>query len=605
MTAPDRRDVDNVLVFPETDNLFLNNSSWSDFGSASKDFTPRIPRRNNGTQEKRMVPRRRASMIETSSRNNDFFQNSHEDVFGSDVMAADPWVDFNDEFGMSQHGNDRDDSFNTSDMMSDSSEYDEERFVADFSSEESSNGETGTMPLNDRPVFSRGRQGRRGPRTRSSSNGDDKRRNKSRSKPSFVANRRTRSLSVPKKDPIVSEKKSSSSHSRNKTSAEAVPAKSKKNRSEEKSKKVKSDKSSVKAPKAPSDKSPKTPNDRSRKTHKAWKEKSAKAPKASKDKSQKSDKTPKSFKPSKGQKESKEKTPKALKASRSKSPKSVDISPKVPKTTRSKSPLASRSASPKGLKDRSSKPIQRSDSPLSPRGRSPKSSRSKSPKTPRSGSPLPARGRSRSNKAARSKSPKTPRSGSPLPARDRSLKAQRDRSKDKSLKSQSTETASQGSQRPNGVEKKKALTLFASPLPPKSYLSRGTQKRCYGKVSKEIDQRQINIKESLAILLRDDEKSIHRMLIVDDEESVQSNSRDRKRSSSLPKRSGSDSSRSEKVENTNLPTQRMRRPRRHSIIGSSPSDIAKRCPDIIVRPRSTESLMSTSGHSKHSKHSKQ
>ena len=78
---------------------------------------------------------------------------------------------------------------------------------------------------------------------------------------------------------------------------------------------------------------------------------SSKAPKASKEKSQKSDKTPKSFKPSKGQKESKEKTPKALKASRSKSPKSVDISPKVPKTTRSKSPLASRSASPKGLKD--------------------------------------------------------------------------------------------------------------------------------------------------------------------------------------------------------------------------------------------------------------
>lgn len=599
MTAPDRRDGDNVLVFPETVNLFLNNSSWSDFGSASKDFTPRIPRRNNATPEKRMVPRRRASMIETSSRTNDFFHNSREDVFGSDVMAADPWVDFQDEFGMSQHG--KDDSFNASDMMSDSSEYDEERFVADFSSEESSNGETGTMPLNDRPVFSRGRQGGRGPRTRSSSNGDDKRRNRSRSKPSFVANRRTRSLSVPKKDPIVSEKKSSSSHSRNKASGEAVPAKGKKSRSEEKSKKVKSDKSSMKAPKAPSDKSPKTPSDRSRKTHKSGKD-----PKASKDKSQKTDKAPKSSKPSKAQKESKDKTSKAPKA-RSKSPKSVDITPKAPKTTRSKSPLASRSISPKGLKDRSSKSINRSDSPLSPRGRSTKSSRSKSPKTPRSGSPLPARGRSRSNKATRSKSPKSPRSGSPLPARDRSLKARRDRSnktngEDKSLKSQSTETVSQGSQKSNGIEKKKALTLFASPLPPKSYLSRGTQKRCYGKVSKEIDQRQINIKESLANLLCDDEKSIHRMLIVDDEES----SKDRTRSSSLPKRSGSDSSRSEKVENTNVPTQRMRRPRRHSIIGSSPSDIAKRCPaDVIVRPRSTESLMSTSGHSKHSKHSKQ
>ncbi len=268
--------------------------------------------------------------------------------------------------------------------------------------------------------------------------------------------------------------------------------------------------------------------------------------------------------------------------------------------------MASRSKSPKGQKDRSAKSF-RGDSPLSPRGRSLKASRSKSPKVRRSGSPLPARGRSL--KAARSKSPKKPgRSGSPLPARDRSLKAQRDRStkstgEDKSLKTQTSETVTQVSLKTNGTvtEKKKAQTLFVSPLPPKSYLSRGTQKRCYAGVSKEIDRRQLNIKESLANLLCDDEVSIHRRLLVDDEESLQSNSTDRKRSSSLPRRSGSDSSRSEKVENTNVPTQRLRRHRRHSIIGSSPSDVMKRCPDVIIRPKSTESLISTSGHSKQSR----
>ena len=525
MTAPDRRNGDNRLVFPEADNLAFGNSSWSDFGSASKDFTPQIPRRQAPLAKR--GARRRNSMVETYSTHSTL-SNSHSgafgsDVFGSDVLAADPWVDFQDGFGMSNYCKDRDDSFNTNEITSESSEEerdldDEEEFILHFpSTEGTSNGEVGTMPLRDHNLdkaernrsrlASRGREGRRSPRP--PSNEGPKRRNRSRSKPSFVASRRARSLSVPKRAPEVAdqEEKSSSSHSR-KIPSDILSTKGKKHRSKQKPRKAKSD-------------TPKMPSDKSRKTHKTSKDKSLKT---SKDKSQKILKAS-------SDKSSRDRSSKLTKASRSKSPKSrdkSDKSPKALKSSRSKSPRRrpSRSKSPMAARDKSSK---------TPRSRSPK------PKPHRRKSPMTAR--DRSSKTSRSKSPKASRSKSPGPSRDTSSKISRDTSskisRDRSLKANSV-----------GMEKKKALSLFSSPLTPKSYLSRGTQKRCYAGVSKASDRRQNNIKESLANVLCD-EGSSHS---------------ERKRSSSVPRRSGSDSSRSEQMENQHVPVQRLRRNRRHSLI---------------------------------------
>ena len=78
-----------------------------------------LPRRQGAVDEKRR-PRRRNSMVETYSTDttaasSDAFGASStdtSDVFGSDVLSADPWVNFHDEFGMSNHCNHRDDSEN-------------------------------------------------------------------------------------------------------------------------------------------------------------------------------------------------------------------------------------------------------------------------------------------------------------------------------------------------------------------------------------------------------------------------------------------------------------------------------------------------------------
>jgi len=152
MTAPDRRDETSVLVFPDTDNIFFQGSSWSDFSSNTKDSTPQPPKRGM---------RRRKSMTETY----------RTDVFGSDILNTDPWVDFSNNSSSSfTKGNKnnvkgRDSSINTTRTCSDSEE--EELFSPAFPTDE------GTMPLkgngmiesNRARVHPRERQGRSPGRT--------------------------------------------------------------------------------------------------------------------------------------------------------------------------------------------------------------------------------------------------------------------------------------------------------------------------------------------------------------------------------------------------------------------------------------------------------
>jgi len=112
-----------------------------------------------------------------------------------------------------------------------------------------------------------------------------------------------------------------------------------------------------------------------------------------------------------------------------------------------------------------------------------------------------------------------------------------------------------------GWEKKKKHKLIASPLPIKSYLSRGTQKRLYSGVSKLMDFRKFNIKESMAILLSDDDAVDN----DEDENSAHSDPTERKRSSSMPR-----VKEPIKLESEHTPSSTNRRQRRHSILGAPP-----------------------------------
>ena len=91
----------------------------------------------------------------------------------------------------------------------------------------------------------------------------------------------------------------------------------------------------------------------------------------------------------------------------------------------------------------------------------------------------------------------------------------------------------------------------------------------------------MNIKESLAMLLKDEgEVSIHRRLVgIDLDEDLEDEC----------------VSKPEQVQNGYLPSQqKYRKPRRHSILTSSPSTSEDLCPETVRRPRSTQSLMSSS-----------
>jgi len=220
--------------------------------------------------------------------------------------------------------------------------------------------------------------------------------------------------------------------------------------------------------------------------------------------------------------------------------------------------------------------------------------------------------------ASRSKSPRSPRGG----ARDRSRKKEEEEKTDNNQsiidklascfdeykpspedlpakESTKKEALSKENLKKENLKKKaQALKLVVPPLPTKSYLSRGTQKRCNLGVAKEIDHRQLNIKASLANLLSDEE-SVH--LVRSDDDNA---SKGRTRSSSLPRRNGNERSNSPArkpeepdalgMETEHSPRTSGRRYRRHSIIGASPSDVADRCPNaknILTRPTSHESLV--------------
>lgn len=484
MTAPDFREENNVLVFPDSEDsdsdntFFQKSSSWADFSSISKDSTPQKP--------KRQARPRRNSMIKTCS--------SHTDVFGSDVLATDPWVDFNNGFDFDYSSDDDDeDCFTTA--------FPSTEGKSEAKSKGNPDGQEGTMPLRDhnRKVkkgraksISRGRQRRsKSHRVRTNEEVGQKRRNRSRSKPSFVAGIRTRSLSVPKnklEDESQKESAGSSSHSRKSVNLESASTKSKSKPKASKSKKRTGDDHSEGDHAQPQgDRLRKTSRDGSLNTLKTLRDKS---PKAKRDRSSK---VPKA---------------KGEKASRSKSPKpSRDRLQKVPKASRSKSPKPSRDSSSRSLSDTSSK---------SPRDRS--------RKTNDEGKSLKIKGID--------EPPKTP------PA-SRSVAKQKD----------------------VGWEKEKKPKLYASPLPVKSYLSRGTQKRLYFGVSKLMDYRKFNIKESMSILLSDDDAVDN----DEDENSAHSDPTERKRSSSMPR-----VKEPIKLESEHTPSSTNRRQRRHSILGAPP-----------------------------------
>jgi hypothetical protein len=500
MTASDCREESTVLVFPDSkdsdsedwdsedsnsDNIFFPNSSWNNFPSTSKDSSPQKP--------KRKAQLCRHSMIETYS--------SLTDVFGSDILATDPWVDFNDEFDF------------------DSSEDDEEQFNPEFTpiegkSEGNPDGEEGTMPLRDhnRKVekgrvrsVSRGRQRRsKSPRVLTNEEVGQNRRNRSRSKSSFVVDRRTRSLSVPKNRSEEDENQkdsAGSSHSRKSVLPKSAATKSMSKSKGSKSKKRTGDDNSEGDHAQPQgDRSPRTPRTPINRSRNTPRDGSLKAPKTSREKSIKS--------------------PKAKR----------DRSSKVPRAKRDKSPKAQNTS--------------RDKSPKSSRRKSLRSSRSKSLRSPRDKSlKVPKASRDTSSKSPRDTSAKSPRN--------------RSRKKNDEEKSHKIQDIDKTPKTPPASKSVVGHKLFASPLPPKSYLSRDTQKRLYFGVSKLIVHRKFNIRESMSILLSDDEDSTH------------SNPTERKRSSSLPR-----GNMLLKMESEHTPSSTNRRRRCHSMVGASPSNVA-------------------------------
>jgi len=217
MTAPDCRESNSsILVFPE--HASFQGTSWSNFPSTAKaqqDQTPQKPMRGK--------TRRRNSMIETKV----WGCTGTTDVFGSDVLATDPWEEFTDEFKIT--GKNIDVSVRTSGTMSDSSEdeeqeQDQEQVSPEIPGSKDEQGEEGTMPLRDHRqekaarkaarATARGRKGpSKGHRVLTKEEVGSKRRNRSRSKPSFAGPRRGRSLSIPKKEENFLDQPPSSSRS--------------------------------------------------------------------------------------------------------------------------------------------------------------------------------------------------------------------------------------------------------------------------------------------------------------------------------------------------------------------------------------------------------
>ena len=631
MTAQDRRDDSTVFFFPQSSrsngtsmsNMSFEESSWGDF-SKSRDVTPQKPTRGK--------TRRYRSMIETSSGHGfgasttdgfgvpppDFLGS---DVFGSDVLATDPWGDSSDQF--QRDAGDYNESTSRTAALSDSSEEDE-IFAANFACEFPA-ADQGTIPLRDhkeekKTERSRGRSVPRACRGRDSSVGrqpnqrgpssgrspsvgrmvpkvltDDevaaKRRHRSRSKnsgrsyrskPSFVAvgsrrgrsvtgSRRGRSLSVPRDASRFHDQRTESeqylSHSNHTRKAHQKPKSPSATTNGSRSRGFPERKNPIINNNGGNQATPLNDLDRHRKT-----------PLEDKPKKAQEDRSPKvpGAKSSKATKEKSKKGPKdkALKVCRARS-----------KSPRARSLLRSTSEGPKdksskGSNDGSSKsPRARSKSPKARRARS------KSPKAQRtrSKSPKAQRARSKSPKArrARSKSPKAQRARSKSPKRAKSPKSQRDKSprtpRDGSRKTRSN--PKQFSKQSPSKSDKKSTKLFASPLPQKSYLSRGTQKRCVAGVSAGIDKRRFNIKASLSNLLSDDEGSNEFKKCVGGQSSAPETQRERSRQY-----------------------------RRHSMLGATPSgdsDHSRKSQNSFSRPKSAESLIETRSRRSQNKDVKQ
>merc|ERR1719343_210750 len=146
MIASERRNGD-ISSRTNMSNMSFEENSWKDF-SNSRDEKPMKPKRDRTVSRK--------SHCETSSNQGfgtasaDGFDNYFgSDVFGSDVLAADPWGDYSGHLNGELHDFNKSESDNreatsrTMDMTdsSDNEDIFEANFPSDFT--------VGTMPLRD------------------------------------------------------------------------------------------------------------------------------------------------------------------------------------------------------------------------------------------------------------------------------------------------------------------------------------------------------------------------------------------------------------------------------------------------------------------------
>jgi hypothetical protein len=252
-------------------------------------------------------------------------------------------------------------------------------------------------------------------------------------------------------------------------------------------------------------------------------------------------------------------------------------------------------------RSKSPSPLRRSKSPNPKRDKSPKARRSKSPKARRDKSPKAPR--DRSSKTSE-KTPKSPKDNSQR-TRDRSRKSYTEDKPQKTQVSEKSTKITSSKSKLSPVKKSPikqtpgdAKKLFARPLPPKTYLSRGTHKRIQTKVSRDIDRHQINIKSSLAILLSDDEDDDASTGSVRSNPEVTADPSPSTSAPVPPMRRSSDHN----------PKVKSKRYRRHSIIGGSPSDVTDYSTPCekeknMFRPWSADSFMG-SQHSTNSTRSR-
>lgn len=265
-------------------------------------------------------------------------------------------------------------------------------------------------------------------------------------------------------------------------------------------------------------------------------------------------------------------------------------------------------------------PLRRSKSPMAQRLKALNPlRRSKSPMARRSKSPNPKRDMSGHDSMSikitihrTSKSPMARRRSSKTSEKSPKDNSQRTRRKsyteDKPQKTQVSEkspkiTSSKSKLSPVKKSPIKqspgdAKKLFAKPLPPKTYLSRGTHKRIQTRVSKDMDRHQINIRSSLANLLSDDE---------DDDASTGSVTSNPE-VMAFPSAYTSAPVPSMRRSSDHNPKVKSKRSRRHSIIGGSPSDVTdystpREDEKNMFRPWSADSFMG-SQHSTNSTRSR-